>query len=170
MRGDVDDQERQKLMALYRDGYRAVSEVLLKITPEELDATPAPTGWSVRQIIHHLADSEMTAAVRLRLLLAQDRPTIHGYDQDQFADRLHYDRPHETSLELFKWAREGTAEILERLTPAEWLRQGTHTELGRFGVEEWLATYSEHAHRHARQIRMARDAAVKQQAAAKAAS
>ena len=41
----------------------------------------------------------MTAAVRLRLLLAQDHPTIQGYDQDQFAERLHYDRPHEASLE-----------------------------------------------------------------------
>ena len=47
----------------------------------------------------------MTAAVRLRLLLAEDRPTIQGYDQDEFARRLHYDRPHEASLELFRLAR-----------------------------------------------------------------
>ena len=83
----------------------------------------------------------MTAAVRLRLLLAQDRPTIHGYDQDQFARTLHYDRPHETSLELFRWARESTAELLELLTPEEWLREGTHTEAGplwRRGVAEDL--------------------------------
>ena len=66
----------------------------------------------------------MTAAVRLRLLLAEDRPTIQGYDQDEFARRLHYDRPHEASLELFRCARESTAEILERLTPADWLREG----------------------------------------------
>jgi hypothetical protein len=163
----MDDQERKKLIALYRDGYRAVTEVLLKISPEELETKASPTRWSVREIIHHLADSEMTAAIRLRLLLAQDRPTIQGYDQDQFAERLHYDRPHETSLELFRWAREGTAELLERLTPAEWLREGTHTEAGKFGVEEWLRIYSEHAHKHARQIRVARDAAVKQVQAAK---
>jgi hypothetical protein len=122
---------------------------------------PRPGGWSTREIIHHLADSEMTAAVRLRLLLAQDRPTIQGYDQDEFARRLHYDRPHETSLELFRWARESTAEVLERLTPAEWLREGTHTEVGRWGVEAWLKTYAGHAHKHARQIREARDAAAK---------
>ena len=164
----MDDQERKKLIAMYRDGYRAIAEVLLKITPEELETKPAPKRWCVREILHHLADSEMTAAVRLRLLLAEDRPTIHGYDQDQFAERLHYDRPHETSLELFKWVRQATAEILERLTPGEWLREGTHTEAGRFGVEEWLKTYSEHAHKHARQIRMTRDAAVKQQEDAKA--
>ena len=91
--------------------------MLLKITPEELDAKPGPIAGRTREILHHLADSEMTAAVRLRLLLAQDRPTIHGYDQDQFARTLHYDRPHETSLELFRWARESTAELLELTDP-----------------------------------------------------
>jgi hypothetical protein len=66
------------------------------------------------------------------------------------------------SLELFHLARQSTAEILDRLTPAEWGREGTHTEVGRYGVEDWLKTYSEHAHKHARQIRVARDAAIKQ--------
>lgn len=154
-------EERKKLVDLYREGYGAVAEALLKITPEEMDAKPGPGRWSVREIIHHLADSEMTAAVRLRLLLAQDRPTIHGYDQDEFARRLYYDRPHEVSLELFQIVRQSTAEILDRLTPAEWVREGTHTESGPYGVEGWLKTYSAHAHKHARQIRAARDAAVK---------
>ena len=88
--------------------------------------------------MHHLADSEMTAAIRLRLLLAEDSPAIQGYDQDEFARRLHYDRPHEASLELFRYARESTAELLERLTAADWLREGTHTEVGRYGAERWL--------------------------------
>jgi hypothetical protein len=157
----VDAQERKKLIALYRDGYRAIVDVLHDITPEELDSTAGPGRWSTRQIVHHLGDSEVTAAVRIRLLLAEDNPTIQGYDQEQFAKRLHYDRPHETSLEVFRWARESTAELLERLTPAEWLREGTHTEAGRYGVEAWLKTYAEHAHRHARQIQEARDAAAK---------
>jgi hypothetical protein len=154
-------EERKKLIEQYRGGYAAVAEALLKITPEEMDVKPGPGRWSVRDIIHHLADSEMTAAVRLRLLLAQDRPTIHGYDQDEFARRLHYDRPHEVSLELFQIVRQSTAEILDRLTPAEWIREGTHSETGLYGVEAWLKTYSGHAHKHARQIRVARDAAVK---------
>ena len=153
--------ERKKLIDQYRAGYAAVSEALIKITPEELEFKPGPGKWSVRDIIHHLADSEMTAAVRLRFLLAQDRPTIQRYDQDEFARRLHYDRPHEASLELFRVARQSTAEILDRLTPAEWIREGMHTEAGPYGVEAWLKTYSEHAHKHARQIRVAREAATK---------
>jgi len=148
--------ERQQLIAQYKDGYRVVAEALVKITPEELDAVPAPGKWSARQIIHHLGDSEMTAAVRFRLLVAEDRPAIQGYDQDRFADRLHYDRSHEASLELFRAARASTADLMACLTEADWLREGTHSEVGRFGLDTWLRIYAPHAHRHADQIRLAR--------------
>jgi hypothetical protein len=99
---------------------------------------------------------ESTAAIRLRRLLAEDRPTIHGYDQDAFAKRLHYDRPYEASLELFRASRASTAELMKCLTEAEWLREGTHSEIGRYGLDTWLRIYAQHAHRHAQQIRDAR--------------
>jgi uncharacterized damage-inducible protein DinB len=156
----MDRKEREKMIALYRDGYRAVAEALNNASEEELNAKPAPEKWSAREIVHHLADSEMTAAVRLRLLLAQDRPTIQGYDQDEFARRLHYDRPHEAALEAFRYARECTAQLLEQMTEPDWLREGTHSEMGAYSVQKWLEIYSQHAHRHARQIVAARDAAV----------
>jgi hypothetical protein len=148
----MDAKERERLIALYRDGYRAIVDALHGAGEEEFARRPAPGKWSAREIVHHLADSEMTAAIRLRLLLATDRPTIHGYDQDAFAQRLHYDRPHESSLEAFRYARETTAQILERLSEEEWLREGTHTEVGAYGVMRWLETYATHAHSHARQI------------------
>jgi hypothetical protein len=153
--------ERAQLIAQYTDGYRAVAEALLKITPAELDARPGPGKWSAREIVHHLADSEMTAAVRFRLLVAEDAPAIKGYDQDRFAGRLYYQRPHEASLELLRAARASTAELMGCLTEADWLREGTHSEVGRFGVDTWLRIYASHAHRHADQIRVARSAAVK---------
>jgi hypothetical protein len=152
----MEREEREQLIAQYKDGYRVVSEALVKISAKELDAHPAPGKWSAREIVHHLADSEMTAAVRFRLLLAEDRPAIKGYDQDEFARRLHYDRPHEASLELFRAARADTAELMACLSEADWLREGTHSEVGRFGLDTWLRIYGPHAHRHADQIRVAR--------------
>jgi hypothetical protein len=154
-------EERDRLIAEYEDGYRAVAEALLKITPEELDAKPGPGKWSAREIVHHLGDSEMTAAVRFRLLVAEDKPAIKGDDQDRFASRLHYERPHEASLDLFRSARAATAELMGCLTEADWLREGTHSEMGRYGLDTWLRIYATHAHRHAEQIRIARSAAVK---------
>ena len=151
--------ERKTLIAQYADGYRVVAEALVKITPEELDTPPAPGKWTPRQIVHHLADSEMTAAIRFRLLLAEDRPAIKGYDQDLFASRLHYERSHEASLDLLRATRAATAELMGCLEEADWLREGTHTEVGRFGLDTWLRIYAPHAHKHADQIRVARRAA-----------
>jgi hypothetical protein len=158
----MDDRKRKELIARYRDGYRVVAEALAGIDGKALDTHPAPGKWSPREIVHHLADSEMTAAIRLRLLLAEDRPQIKGYDQDEFARRLHYDRPYEKSLEAFRFARETTAEILERMDAAAWAREGTHTEHGRYPVELWLEIYAGHAHNHAEQIRHARAVATQE--------
>ena len=158
----MDTNSRKKLIDQYKDGYRVIADALVKATDEELDTHPEPGKWSAREIVHHLADSEMTAAVRLRLLVATDRPQIVGFDQDEFAHRLHYDRPIEASIEAFKSARRTTAEILERMTEADWAREGTHSEHGRYTVERWLEIYAKHAHNHAEQIRVARSAARKQ--------
>jgi hypothetical protein len=152
----MEQQEREQLIAQYADGYRVVAEALTKITPEELDAKPSPEKWSTREIVHHLADSETTAAIRFRRLLAEDRPAIQGYDQEEFARRLHYDRPYEASLDLFRAVRASTAELMGCLTESEWLREGTHSEVGRYGLDTWLRIYAQHAHRHAAQIRTAR--------------
>ncbi len=154
----MDTQSRRTLIEKYRDGYREVNAALQGVTERELDARPAPDKWSAREIVHHLADSEMTSAIRLRRLIAEDRPVIQGYDQEEFARRLYYDRPIQASLDAFRLARETTAQILERMTEAEWAREGTHSESGRYTVERWLEIYAAHAHNHADQIRRARAA------------
>jgi DinB family protein len=155
----MDPARRNTLIEKYKNGYRVVAEALAGATERELDAHPAPGKWSAREIVHHLADSEMTSAIRLRLLIATPSPAIAGYDQDEFSRRLYYDRPIEASLESLKAARRSTAEILDRLTESEWARAGTHSEVGRYSVETWLEIYAAHAHQHAAQITAARASA-----------
>lgn len=155
----MDAKVRRDLIAKYKNGGRVVSAALDGITDKELDARPAPGKWSAREITHHLADSEMIAAIRLRMLLAEDAATIRAYDQKLYAGRLHYDRPIQASLAAFRAACESTAELLERMTEGEWARQGTHSESGRYSPEKWLEVYAQHAHTHAEQIRKARAAA-----------
>ena len=152
----MDIETRKTLVARYKDGYRAVTDALAGATDAELDARTAPGKWSAREIVHHLADSELTSAVRMRNVIATDNVAIVGYDQEVFAKRLYYDRPIAASLAAFKASREATAELLDRLTEAEWTREGTHTEHGRYGMDTWLKIYSAHAHDHADQIRRAR--------------
>jgi hypothetical protein len=152
----MDRATRQQLIDRYSNGYQVVANALEGATDAELDARPAPGKWSAREIVHHLADSEMTSAIRLRRLLAEERPVIVGYDQDEYARRLFYDRPIATSLAAFEMARAVTAELLVRMSDEQWQRAGTHSESGPYSAERWLEIYAGHAHDHADQIRRAR--------------
>lgn len=152
----MDASERAQLIETYESGYAAVEQALDGISDAELDARPDANEWTAREIVHHLADSEMTSAIRLRRLLAEDDPTIVGYDQEEFARRLRYDRPIEGSMLAFKGSRDATAPLLHGLTDEEWSRSGTHTESGPYSVETWLRIYAAHGHDHADQIRRAR--------------
>ena len=154
---------RKKLIDQYKDGYRVVAEAVAGATEEELDAPPAPGKWSAREIVHHLADSEMTRRCGCVLLLATDNPRIVGFDQDEFARRLHYDRPIEASLEPFKAARRSTAEMLDRMTRRR-LDAAGHPHRARPYTPSSGGSKSTraHAHKHAEQILAARDTARKQ--------
>jgi hypothetical protein len=152
----MDVADRSALVEQYRAGPAELRAALAEIGDANLDRRPADGGWTPREVVHHTADSEMTSAIRLRRLVAEDEPLIVGYDGDEFARRLHYeDRPIEPALEAIAGARSTTVQILERLTDAEWQRTGTHSEMGAYGVERWLEIYAAHCHEHADQIRRA---------------
>lgn len=150
----MEKDERSRLLARYMDGYRAVAEAVNGLSDEELDRQAAD-GWSARQIVHHLADSELTSAIRLRRLVAEEQPVIQGYDEGLFAQKLHYERPIAASLEALRAARLTTGEIVAAFDDAEWARAGTHSESGNYSVEDWLEIYAAHAHDHAEQIKRA---------------
>ena len=108
-------------------------------------------------VVHHLADSETNSYLRLRKLLAEDGPTIQGYDEAHWAEVLHYERPIEASLDVFRGVRASSADLLDRATDDDWSRSGVHSESGAYSVEDWLKIYAAHGHEHADQIRSARD-------------
>jgi len=151
----VNTHERKALIERYRDGHHTVVKALQGLSEEELDRSGSDE-WTPRMIAHHLADSEMMSAIRLRRLIAEDNPVISGYDEVEFARKLTSDRPIKPSIEAMRWARESSAQILDRLTEEEWSRTGTHSERGPYSVEDWLTTYAKHAHDHARQIERSR--------------
>jgi hypothetical protein len=151
----MDAETRRQLIEKYREG-PSVLEAAIRAVPEN-SLDEAAEGWTPRQVAHHVADSEMTSAIRLRRLIAEDRPQISGYDEELFARNLHYaERPLEGSLEAVRGARASTLALLEVLTEEEWAREGTHTESGRYSVTDWLRIYAAHCHDHADQVRRAR--------------
>jgi hypothetical protein len=151
-------EERSELISQYEAGFDEVVKALEGFPTENLSSHPLPNKWSAREIVHHLADSESTSAMRLRRLLAEDRPLIQGYDQDEYAKRLRYnEREIAPALAAFRAARETTSQVLRFMTESDWKREGEHTESGRYTMEDWLRIYAGHAHNHAAQIRRLRE-------------
>ena len=152
-------EERQALIAQYAAGYDEVRASLAGFPEDGLGARPLPGKWSAREIVQHLADSEMNSAIRLRKLLTEESPQIQGYDQEDYARRLRYnERDIAPALDALRSARATTAQLLEHMTEEDWAREGTHTESGRYTAEDWLRIYAAHAHNHAAQIRRLREA------------
>jgi len=152
-------EERQQLIAQYANGYQEVVNALDGFPEDRLGAHPIPGKWSAREIVHHLADSESTSAIRLRRLLVEDNPMIQGYDQDEYAIKLKYnERDTAPALEAFRAARTTTAQLLSLMSDNDWQREGTHSESGPYTPEHWLKIYAAHAHNHAAQIKRLRDA------------
>src|SRR5713226_7516456 len=105
-------QERQELIGRYHDGYSQVAESLNGFPQDSLTAHPIAGKWSAAQIVHHLADSETTSALRLRRLLVDDHPMIEGYDQERWAASLRYEqRDLGPALEAFRAARATTTQL-----------------------------------------------------------
>jgi hypothetical protein len=151
--------ERRALMDRYASAAGELEAVVADLRDGELDAHPIDGEWSVREIAHHVADSEITSAIRLRRLIAEDDPAIVGYDEMEWSRRLHYpERPIGPSMVAMRSARETTLSILECLTEAEWAREGTHSEAGAYSVDRWLRIYAEHPREHADQARRVLDA------------
>jgi hypothetical protein len=137
----MDRAERARLIEMYAAGYDEVMAALDGITEREWDIAEAPGEWSPRQVVHHLGESEMNSALRIRTLIAEEHATIMGYDQDRWATNLHYDRPVGPSLDAFRAARAVTAPLLLLMSDADWQRSGTHTGYGPMTAETWLEWY-----------------------------
>lgn len=151
-------EERTELIQQYADGYQQVVDALDGFPTDKLTDHPIAGKWSAKEIVHHLADSEGTSAIRLRRLLVEDNPVIQGYDEAEFAIRLRYnEREIAPALDAFKAARATTSQLLALMSDEDWQKPGTHTENGAYTPEHWLKIYAVHAHNHAAQIKRLKD-------------
>ena len=126
-----------------------------QVNGENLDRH-LPGGWSARQVIHHVADSEAQAYARLRRLLAEPPGSIiEGYDEAAWAQsrELGYtELPIEHSLAVFRAVRQASHDVLGRLSEDDLERHGVHSEFGDYSVATWLKVYTEHPREHAAQL------------------
>src|SRR5258708_16046009 len=143
----------------FRRGPELLAVVLTGVYGDETDFATAPGKWSIRQLIAHLADSEMVGAQRFRQVIAEDNPALGAFDQDAWARNLDYARKQpKQSLESFRRVRAENYELLKSLPDSAFESTGGHSERGPLTPWQLLGIYADHAERHSRQMQANREA------------
>lgn len=137
----------------------ALTRACTGLSTDQMTRPEATGKWSVRHVLQHLADSELVWGWRLRLVLAQDRPPLTGYDQDLWAERLGYDDASVgQALEEFKVLRRGNLRLLSHASPDDLARVGVHAERGDESVAHMVRLYAGHDLLHIAQLDRIREA------------
>ena len=143
----------------FAEDYKAATEQFINLvstlSESDLDRSDSE-GWTPRQVIHHMADSEAQSYARLRRLIAEPGTTIQGYDEGKWAENstLGYKtEPVEISINVIKAVRQSSFELLNRISEAELSNSGVHTESGNYSINDWLKSYINHPIDHANQIK-----------------
>lgn len=137
----------------------ALRRAVAGLTPSQEGTPERPGKWSVRQVVQHLADSELVGGFRFRMVLAHDGPELPGYDQDLWAERLRYQESDLlTALQEFAMLRNLNLRLLRRATPDDLQRVMRHAERGDESLSRMLSLYAGHDLVHLAQIRRIRQA------------
>ncbi len=125
---------------------------------QQLDTPYRPEGWTVRQVVHHMADSHANAYIRLRLALTEDQPTVKPYNEKQWAELTDARTlPVEPSLAIFSGLHERMVTLIRSMSREDWLRTLRHPELGVVRLDTLLAAYAWHGRHHTAHIAALRD-------------
>ena len=141
--------ESTALIDQFLDSPKLLRNAIAGMSQEELTARPIPGKWSTLEVICHLTDFEIVGAHRIKLMIAENEPTLFGYDEKAFAARLAYDqRDAEEELLLIELVRKHVARILRTLKPEDFQRRGFHSEDGIVTLEELVQRRIAHIHHH----------------------
>lgn len=126
------------------------------VSDDQLERRPAEGEWSARDVIGHLADAELVYSMRLRLIVAQDRPRLTWYDEEAWVERFGpLDEDARVTLARWRALRDANVRLLESLADEEWERGGIHDSDGMLSVETIAKRMVTHDRTHLDQIRTA---------------
>lgn len=133
--------EIEILPGLLRDAVKDLDD-------EQLDTPYRSGGWTVRQVIHHLADSHMNAYIRFKLALTEKKPVIKPYDETGWAELSDYKLPIDISLSLLEALHKRWTDLLRSLIPADLEKTFIHPESGEVTVGKNIGIYAWHGQHH----------------------
>ena len=140
-------------VAVLRETPAALARFLDTVSAGNVTTPEAPGKWSIRDVLAHLADSELVGGLRLRMVMAHERPVLIGYDQDLWANRLRYSEVEvKDALEQFSVLRKANMRIWQNLSAADLDRVGLHNERGEERLGHMRRLYAAHDLLHLQQL------------------
>lgn len=140
---------RPQSIAILEAAPQRFREAVRNLTDVQLDTPYRPDGWTVRQVVHHVADSHINAYVRCRLALTEDEPIVKTYEEARWAELPDARAlPVEVSLQLIAGLHQRWMALFRNLAPADFARAFRHPELGTMTIDATLALYAWHSRHH----------------------
>lgn len=118
------------------------------LSDAQLDTPYRDGGWTVRQLVHHVADSHMNSLIRVKLALTEDNPTIKPYAQAEWAELPDSRLPIEGSLRILEAVHARIDALIASLTEADYQKKYIHPENGPTPLSGWLQMYGWHSRHH----------------------
>jgi hypothetical protein len=146
-------EERQRKIESYGQAYQVLSAALAQFPREMWQYRPAPDRWTIHEIVIHITDSEANSYIRGRRFVAEPGTQIAAYDEMTWARALHYHaQSTDEALELFKWLRASSYNLIKTLPDAVWSHTLDHPENGLMTMDDWLGIYERHIPEHIAQM------------------
>lgn len=146
------------LIDKYENGGERLKMAIRGLIHEDFNAYPVPGTWSIRQIVVHLADSDLVSADRMKRVIAEDNPTLLAFDENKWTKGLHYElQSAEDAAELLALNRKQFASVLRVLPSEAFARTGTHTERGVLTLAQLLEITVNHLDHHLTFVRDKRE-------------
>jgi hypothetical protein len=147
------ENEISQLLEKYISAYPKIKGIVDKLTDEEINFIPSVNKWSIRQILHHLCDTEMMTTTRVFRILTEDNPPLQAYDQNKWALELGYGKlDPQVAILTFGLLRQRIYQLYMTLPDSAWQRKGIHSERGEITLFDILKTYAKHGESHLEQI------------------
>ena len=149
---------RAEFIQIITDLPANIANAVKGLSEEQLDTPYRPGGWTVRQTVHHVADSHINSYVRFKLALTEDEPpTIVPYYEDRWAELADSKLPVDVSLALIDGVHKRWATLLDSMTDADFAKMFRHPETGKWTLDAALALYAWHSRHHTAHITRLRD-------------
>ncbi len=145
--------DRARQLEAYGGAYERLTQALERY-PREMWQYKSPVeDWSIHEIVVHITDSEANSYIRCRRLIAEPGEAVMAYDENRWATALRYtNQSTEDALQLFRWLRNNTYNLIKTLPEPLWSHTTYHPENGTMTLDDWLGVYARHIPDHIEQM------------------